>query len=246
MIKVTRVVAQKPKRLTKHFEMRDGKLEKEPGGQMSEGFCDVQEVPDMERFAELISGLRSNEALIYGVPKGTDSARIVTKDIFDAMPDDKRIGTIARSNECFEWSDGPGIFMIDYDPEDKTSAMNKDDLLRTFKKICPELRGVPKVWWPSSSSHICTDDGTDLTELRGQRIYVPVNDARKIPLLSFVLEKRFWAEGYGYIRVSKSGQCLKRTPMDHAVYQPNRLDFAAGASTGKGLKQMRGEPEVLV
>ena len=202
-------------------------------------------ISDMEQFVELLSSLKANEALIYGIPREQDFARIVKKEVFGALSESEKTATIARSNDCFHWPDGPGIFMIDYDPEVGASAMDRDELLQLFESICPELHGVPKVWCPSSSSHICTEDGTDLTGLRGQRLYVPVNDARKIPQLSEVFEKRFWAKGYGYIRVSKSGQRLKRTPMDHSVYQPSRLDFAAGASTGKGLKQMRGEPEVL-
>lgn len=213
---------------------------------MSEGSCSVRSIETMEGFRQLISNLRPDEALMYGVPNGLETARIVTKAVYDAMPETERQGTIARCLDHFKWHDGPGIFMIDYDPEVQETALRKDELLGLLNIVAPELQGVPKVWWPSSSSHICTEDGKDLTGLRGQRIYIPVRDARTIPRLSETLEKRFWASGYGYIRVSKSGQCLKRTPIDHAVYQPNRLDFAAGASTGKGLVQMRGLPELLV
>ncbi|WP_425040869.1 hypothetical protein [Primorskyibacter sp. S187A] len=246
MIKVTQVTARVPRVLSKRYELQNGELNIKPGGHMTEGFCNVIEIADMHQFAELIAGLRSNEALIYGVPKGLDTARIVTKEEFELAKENGKPGIIARTNDCFEWPDGPGIFMIDYDPDDGGTALSKNELLELFEKICPELNGVPKVWWASSSSHICTEGGADLTGLRGQRIYVPVSDARKIPELSKAFEARFWAAGHGYIRISKSGTCLKRTPMDHAVYQPNRLDIAAGASTGEGLKQMRGAPEVVV
>ncbi|WP_162617533.1 hypothetical protein [Yoonia maritima] len=43
---------------------------------MSEGTCSVREIADIAEFAELLSGLRTNEALIYGVPKGMDTAKI--------------------------------------------------------------------------------------------------------------------------------------------------------------------------
>jgi len=246
MIKLTQISAKRPERLAKHYEFKDGELEKSPGGFLTEGSCDVIEIPDMEHFADFIRELRPREALTYGTPKSPKAMRVVTKQVFDTLSAEEQAITIARSNECFDWHDGPGIFMIDYDPEDAATALGKDKLLEIFSTVCPEFDGIPKVWWPSSSSHICHKDGTDLTGLRGQRIYVPVRDARKIPHMSMVLEKRFWAMGFGYVRTSRSGQRLKRTLIDHSVYQPCRLDFAAGASTGPGLNQERGEPEVIV
>lgn len=245
MIRLTHVTTQYPKRLSKHFELRGDELVKEQGGRMSEGTCVVRECSDMNEFAELLYGLRPNEALIYGVPKGLEAAKIVRNDVYEKLSTAEKLGKIARTAGCFEWPDGPGIFMLDYDPEDHGDALSKKELLTVLNEVVPEFRNVPKVWWPSSSSHICKKDGTDMTGLRGQRVYLPVSDSRQIPDLSRKIETRFWAVGYGEIRVGKSGQCLRRTPMDHCVYQPNRLDFAAGASTGKGLEQRRGEPEVL-
>lgn len=245
MLRLTQVTSRSPKRLSKHYELHNGELIKEPGGKMSEGTCSVREIADMEEFAELLSGLRTNEALIYGVPKGMDTAKIVRSAAYEQLPEEKRVGIVARTTNHFEWPDGPGIFMLDYDPDDEIKALSKTELLSVLHEVVPEFQNIPKVWWPSSSSHIYETDGRDRTGLRGQRVYVPVSDARQIPDLSCKLEKLFWAAGHGKVRIGKSGQCLKRTPMDHCVYQPNRLDFAAGASTGKGLVQKRGEPEVL-
>lgn len=161
------------------------------------------------------------------------------------MPEDKREGHIARSNDHFEWSDGPGIFMIDIDPPKDGLALSKDGAISIVREIAPELNDVPMLWYPSSSSYIYADDGRELRGLRGQRLYIPVSNARKIPDLAEALWDRAWANGHGTIVVSIAGQILKRTFFDKSVYQPSRLDFAAGACTGVGIIQKRGIPEVV-
>jgi hypothetical protein len=79
-----------------------------------------------------------------------------------------------------------------------------DEALSTLNKICPEMSNAPKIWYPSSSSFICREDGTQLTGLRGQRIYVPVDDARETPRLVNAIWMRSWALGLGYIRIGLS------------------------------------------
>ena len=97
------------------------------------------------------------------------------------------------------------------------------------------------LWWPSASSHICdAETGEDLTGLRGQRIYLMVREAGDIPRAGAVLVDRFWAAGHGRIAVSAAGAALERCPVDGSVWQPERLDFAAGAVCGEGLVQRRG------
>ena len=83
------------------------------------------------------------------------------------------------------------------------------------------------LWRPSSSSYLYRGR-TELHGLRGQRIYIAVARASDIPLLGQLLYERLWALGYGYVVVSASGQLLDRTLLDASVWQPERLDFAAG------------------
>ena len=89
------------------------------------------------------------------------------------------------------------------------------------------------LWWPSASSHICdAETGEDLTGLRGQRIYLMVREAA-----TSRGRERPWstglAAGHGRIVVSAAGAALERCPVDGSVWQPERLDFAAGAVCGK-------------
>ncbi len=80
---------------------------------------------------------------------------------------------------------------------------------------------------PSSSSYLY--HGTrEVHGLRGQRVYIPVARASDIPAFGQLLYERLWLLGYGYFVLSASGQLLDRTPLDRSVWQPERLDFAAG------------------
>jgi hypothetical protein len=45
--------------------------------------------------------------------------------------------------------------------------------------------------------------------------------------------------------VSAAGAALERCPVDGSVWQPERLDFAAGAVCGRGLVQRRGAPRLI-
>lgn len=234
-----------PRRLTKHITLHEGVLKTEAGGMMSRGTYQVKTVEDLQEFSEVLSGMRKNEALAFGIPNGPRAGTIVTKDDYDRLPEEQRTGYVSRSNDHFFWPEEPGIFMIDIDPPKDGPALSKEDAIQLIRSVAPELRNVPMLWYPSSSSFLYSVGGEELSGLRGQRLYVPVSNARDIPALADALWTRCWAMGHGRISISKSGQILKRTVFDKAVYQPCRLDFAAGASTGPGLVQKRGEPEVV-
>ena len=244
-IRFTTFTSEVPRRLTKHISLQDGKLLTEAGGNMVRGMFKVDECTSVEEFGQYIAGLRPNQALSYGIPKERSMGMVVTRAEYDALPVDQREDRIARVKEQFEWPAGPGIFMIDIDPPKNAPALSKGEAVALIRGVAPELNDVPLMWYPSSSSLIYTADGEEMSGLRGQRIYIAVTDARQIPQLAERLWARCWSAGHGYISISKSGQILKRTIFDNCVYQPSRLDFAAGASTGPGLIQRRGQPEVV-
>ncbi|WP_417259104.1 hypothetical protein [Celeribacter sp.] len=244
-IKVTVISSDEPRRLTKRITLKRDELMTEAGGHMVRGTYAVRAFETLADFSEMLGALRTNEALVYGIPKGPAAGVVVTKSNLERMSEEKREAHIARTNDHFEWSNGPGIFMIDIDPPKDGPALSKESAIAIVRKIAPELSDVPMLWYPSSSSYIYTDDGRELRGLRGQRLYVPVSNAQKIPNLADALWDRAWAAGHGAIMVSKAGQLLKRTFFDKCVYQPSRLDFAAGASTGQGIIQKRGTPELV-
>ena len=244
-IMVTVISSDEPRRLTKRITLQGEDLMTESGGHLLRGTYAVRAFDTLAEFAEMLGALRTNEALVYGVPKGPAAGVVVTKSKLAAMPENKREGHIARTNDHFELSDGPGIFMIDIDPPKDGPALSKEEAIAIVRRVAPELSDVLMIWYPSSSSYIYADYGRELRGLRGQRLYIPVTDARKIPDLADALWDRAWAAGHGSIMVSKAGQILKRAFFDKSVYQPSRLDFAAGASTGQGIIQKRGLPELV-
>ena len=136
--------------------------------------------------------------------------------------------------------------MLDYDAPKDGPGLDRSELLDAIHEAVPELEATPKLWLPSSSSHICESGGKDLTGLRGQRLYIALEEASDAPRVGDQIGLRLWAAGNGRLEISKSGSLLKRSLIDLSVFQPSRLDFAAGASVGRGLEQRRGTPELIL
>jgi len=230
--------------LTKTFRIdEERKLIKKPGGQLVEGVAKHLRVQSMASFATLLPTLKTNQALCYGVPRNLaegETIRIVTKD--RVGPDE-----IARSRDYIDWPADPGILMGDCDPRPGTTPLTREASRQTLIGVCPALADAPTGMADSASSWIF-DTRKDDVWLRAQgglRVYVLVADARDIPRAGKALFDRLFLAGHGYCLVSKSGQILYRTIIDAAVFQPERLDFAAGARCIAPLAQDRPEPEVF-
>ncbi|MBU2888849.1 hypothetical protein [Celeribacter halophilus] len=125
-IKVTVISSDEPRRLTKRITLQNEELMTESGGHMLRGTYAVRAFETLAEFSEMLGALRTNEAMVYGVPTGPAVGVVVTKSNLAAMPKEKREGHIARSNDHFDWSDGPGIFMIDIDPPKDGPALSKE------------------------------------------------------------------------------------------------------------------------
>ncbi len=124
--RVTLVTSSKPAKLTKQFCLRDGKLQKVAGGVLVEGQAEVQTVTNLAGFKKLIMGLASSQALIYGVPKFVSEVKLTTqkKWLAAGRPDN----VFPRTLEMFEWPDGPGIMMFDYDPQPNSTPLSRGKL----------------------------------------------------------------------------------------------------------------------
>ncbi len=178
-----------------------------------------------------------------GVPVGPDGVAVLPKDALAAHKGDAT--AIARTEEYFTYPSSPGVMFLDYDPRIDGEAIGMEDLISRLASAALMTSSYAMCWTPSSSSHVCdVETGEDLTGLRGQRVYLAVQDASDIPRAGAVLHKRCWLAGHGYVLVSGSGSLLERGLFDNAVYQASRLDYASGAVTGEGLEQRRGAPEL--
>jgi len=216
----------------------DGTIQKSPQCQLVNGVAERVEVGSFEELATVVTQLKTTEALCYGV---TDRAqvRVVADGMRAAHPD-----AVARTREFFRFSTAPGVMMFDYDPADEPLSI--EDLLRILRSALPALEQVSLMWRPSASS--CVFHADTVEELRGVagvRIWVLVTDASQIPRLGKIVCARLWELGHAEFRVSKSGQMLDRPLFDVSVWQPERIDFAAGAICTPPLVQRLPAPEIV-
>lgn len=241
---LTILTSEYPKDLTKQILLdKDGNMIKQPSANLAKGTAELVSIQSMQEFSDLLQSLETNQALVYGAPSGALSqAKVVTKKAFETLGDTE--GVITRSNEHFDWPAGPGIMMFDYDPDGE--ALSKDEVLDMLYTVCPEIRDVDHLWWTSSSSNIRNEEtGEQLSGVTGQRVYIMVQEGSDIPRAAEVIQQKLWIAKQGYFKISKSGSMLDRVPFDMAIYQPSRLDFAAGASTTAPLVQDRGQPDLI-
>ncbi|WP_108651234.1 hypothetical protein [Dongshaea marina] len=243
--KVTVVTSTQPARLTKSFHISaSGEMVKESGGQLVTGSYTTQEFDNLSEFSELLTGLDTNQALIFGVSNKGESGRMMSEKewIRSGTPADVTL----RQLRHFGWSRDKSVLMLDYDPQAEAPALSRDELVSTIRNAIPELQSVEMLWWCSSSSNISnTQTEKAISGVRGQRLYLLVDSGARIADIGKLIDKRLWATGYGYFAVSSSGSLLKRSLVDTSVWQPNRLDFAAGAECKPPLQQSRGLPVVI-
>lgn len=234
--------AKVPDCVTKEFSLLDGQMQKKTIASVSQGQMQVISFDTPQQFADLLVQLRPDQCLTYGVPPR--DADLITEEKWNQLG--KPEGPLPRSKAVFNWPTGAAVMMLDYDaPKDGTKPMGKKELVSTLLSVCPKLNSSALIWWPSTSSHIYAGEN-QIAGLKGQRIYLLVKHGTDIERAGKVLNERLWANGFGRYEVGEGGQLLNRSIFDGAVWQTNRIDFAAGAKCGTGLEQRRGQPVLLV
>lgn len=237
---ITIVTARKPRRLSKAFSIDgNGALTKSNGGRLAEGHIKTTHIKSLRELSTVLVGLDASQALMFGVPINEAAHRVVTKDAYAALgePDD----ATPRTNKAFRWPAGPGVLMLDYDAPSNGDPLNQQELVNAIRAAAPGLADAAMLWRPSASSCIYKGE-EELIGIRGQRLYMLVQDASDIERAGKALFDRLWLAGYGHIQITRSGSLLERTLIDSAVWQPSRLDFAGGADCSHGLEQRRGAP----
>jgi hypothetical protein len=154
-----------------------------------------------------------------------------SKETGRALPCD-----IERSNYYFHWHHSPGIFMIDVDD----ATLSYHEFFNKLATILPVLENAPRLYKASTSSNIYNGDTIIRGEV-GYRFLVGVSDATKTPMLGKLLTEHLWLHDMGEIKISSAGTMLERTLIDGCVWQPSRVDFAAGAVCVAPLNQAPSE-----
>jgi hypothetical protein len=244
-IPVSLVTTIKPKFLSKRLCLDNGTVKKSGGGALFKGQVEIVHLDGLEGFQKFLPTLGTDQALVYGLPT-ISPARIVTKEDYARRKEPNDM--ITRTKEHFGWNDGPGILMLDYDPQTGTPSLSREELASILREVIPGLSDVQMLWWASASaSSFITNTETkeQLAGQKGQRLYIPVKDASDIPRAGEAIIEYLWAAGHGHFDVSKAGSLLSRTVFDSSVWQSNRLDFAAGAICVPPLEQNRGAPKKI-
>lgn len=223
----------------KEFRLVDGALRKNTLGNL--GTCQFGLAPftTPEEFAGVLGSLKTTQCMTASTPHGrTAFGRIVVKEKIHDNP-----GCLTRGKVHFGLiKDQRSIMTIDYDPG--CTTLSKDELWGIAKGAIPGVESAGVVYHTSSSSWIYKG-GELLQGLRGQRLYILVQDAGDIARSMGVLQKRLWLAGHGRVMVAKGGAMLLRTPADATLKEDAKLDYAGGPVLRDGLEQRRPAPEVL-
>lgn len=238
---LTVFTSEKPTILGKTFRLgQDGSLVKDTAGQMVEGTFQVREFEDVEGLRALLASIETSQAISASVPRnGAAAGRIVTKGAKHTHP-----VALSRTKADFGFAAQPGVLVLDYDPPATGEPLGREALWGVVLKAAPSLAAAGVLWWCSGSSHIFEGE-TERQGLRGQRIYILVENAADIPRAFEALDARLWLAGHGNVVVSASGQRLVRGLFDRTMGEDGRLDFIGGAVCHPPLEQRRGAPVAL-
>ena len=123
----------------------------------------------------------------------------------------------------------------------KTSDAFRERLIA----ICPALKDANMVITSSASSYIrSSETGKFLRGSGGFHASIAVANGTDIPRAGKALGKLAWLHDYGSIKISKSGASLVRGIIDVSVFDPERINFEAGAVCASPLEQLRPAPKV--
>lgn len=231
------ITSQSPNVIAKNITLQpDGSLRKTSTAYMMRGSANIMTFDTLEQFNGLLDQLAPCHALAFGVPSVDNSLIVKASDLH------KNPGAISRSDKYLAWPQGKGILFLDYDPDSGEETMQPQALLDV---LSASLGQCGMLWRPSASGFIYdANTGEELDGLKGQHVYITVADASDIPRAGAVLFKRLWLAGHGRIVLAQNGAMLVRSLVDGAVWQPSRLDFAAGAVCGQGI--VRNPPQGVV
>jgi hypothetical protein len=239
-LKITRLTATGKGIATKKHGLNDGQIVTDSVPQVFAGSGEVLTLPlALEGLAGVIQELKSNQCLTYGVPKnGAERFTLVTKK--ERSPGDPP-DVLARCRDDFGWSDGYTIFFSDYDPGPSGVVLPPEVLVNVLAEAVPQLRNQRFLFWPSSSSYIKGPNGEELRGLCGYHLYTIIRAKHVEPFAAY-LKEALAAAGHVRYEVSAAGSLLERYPVDFAVHQPERIDFAAPPLCLNGLQAFGREP----
>ena len=218
----------------------DGKLVKDSGEcWMARGTVTTTGVT-LEGLATTIPQLDGNQALILTNREFAEGTKVTAA----AKGKDK----LTRTRDDMQYSAGPAWLLFDGDPSASYRAESAEQFRADIGRFIPGFDTAAYVATHSTSSHIYTSDGQQVTGVGGLHLYVPVKDASALTepgALKALKDRvlvRAWLAGLGEIFIDRSGKQHVRCCLDASVWQPERLAFEAPPMLTDGLEQRRPAP----
>jgi hypothetical protein len=228
-----------PSHLGKSYKLAGRELRKETAGAMVSGAFETLTFTSVNELRDVLLNIHTNQAISASIHVSGSSGTVVPDRHVHVQE-----GSTSRTKKNFPFPSSAGVAILDYDPSPAREPLTRDELWACLLQTSPYIAGAAALWWCSGSSFIFDGDG-ERQGLRGQRIYLLINDLSDSERFGEVLGKRLWLAGHGEILVSKSGQRLPRCTFDLSMFQPARLDFIGGAVCEPPLKQRRPAPVVI-
>jgi len=209
----------------KTVSLKNGKVEKSSGKALRNTSIEAKTLDFFQEFPNFLDTLKPTNALIYTRCKAGDG--IIYGD------SEKRGITKTRSN--FEYEKKPGIMMFDFDvmPADIDALEYCQD---TLKFIIGHEH--PTIFKASAGANIFLEE-KELKGTTGVRALMLVADTSEIPAIINLLIIRMSEKGLSRVEISDLNKKTVKYPIDHLIYQPERMDYAGGALCLDGLTQRR-------
>lgn len=219
----------------KHFQLKNGELQKRINGQTIEARVEVREYDTLDDLAADLCRMTPEQYLTAGVPnvdEGICVSRSREAALYAAGNEEpgthNGLAVITRTEDDLPFPDGSGLMLIDNDGEYALDAV--------LRKAQPELLKHKFLDKASSSGCIFDADGNELKPRRGGHRFWHVKDARDIPQALHALSARCIIAGFDESRIGEAGQFLERSPVDKAIKASCQPIFLR-AHCGEGLQQ---------
>jgi hypothetical protein len=218
--------------VSKQYVLKNGKADRgEFNHRSKRAVGETLEFSSFEDFATWRKALAPEHMLVSGTFEGIGEVPVVYKG-------EEGPGEASASKKYLAHRNQPGILIIDIDFKDTDEVaglcLGGDQPYKTLeaarealRKVMPEAEGCALMMGWSTSSNLFDGDGKQVKGTGGIRIYIPVTDASKIPMLLDIAHKRSWLHSEGWAFVGVGGDFHERSFVDKALDRPTQPDYAA-------------------
>jgi len=156
-----------------------------------------------------------------------------------------RIDEIVKTNENFPHRALPGLLFIDIDSAGAYGINSMDDIFYKLEKIIPNLHDICAVATTSASSNIKVYNKL-INGLNGAHVYIPIDDASKIPEVLMILHKKSIINGMLNNVITKDGKLKIDSLVDIAYCSSSQSCSEGGANIEPEFqKYIKQEREVV-